>query len=80
MLNQYAHRAWFSSPIGRGTGLTRGSTRAGSSPGQADLVVVFDEDTPEKLIRTALESCGCTSTISESVNQRIRSMSWRLDR
>ena len=24
---------------------------------------------------TALESCGCTSTISESVNQRIRSMS-----
>src|SRR6266478_1834498 len=24
---------------------------------------------------TALESCGCTSTISDSVNQRIRSMS-----
>ena len=24
----------------------------------------------------ALESCGCTSTMSESVNQRIRSMSW----
>src|SRR3984893_13749807 len=25
---------------------------------------------------TALESCGCTSTISDSVNQRIKSMSW----
>src|SRR5438046_10226084 len=25
---------------------------------------------------TAFESCGCTSAMSESVNQRMRSMSW----